>query len=160
MSTIDPVLAGSKNVCAFLDMLAKSEGTSNAPNTKNDGYDVIVGGGIFTDYSDHPRIMVDLPNLGIKSSAAGRYQVLAHMFDVYKVQLNLPDFSPLSQDKIAIQMMRECHAIAMLQNGNITGAIISCGSRWASLPNNSYGQHQNTVTNLIESYQKAGGTVA
>ena len=41
---------------AFLDMLAWSEGTDNGrQKTRNHGYDVIVGGGLFTDYSDHPR---------------------------------------------------------------------------------------------------------
>ena len=41
---------------AFLDMLAWSEGTDNGHNqkTRNHGYDVIVGGELFTDYSDHP----------------------------------------------------------------------------------------------------------
>ena len=41
---------------AFLDMLAWSEGTDNGrQKTRNHGYDVIVGGELFTDYSDHPR---------------------------------------------------------------------------------------------------------
>ena len=41
---------------AFLDMLAWSEGTDNGrQKTRNHGYDVIVGGVLFTDYSDHPR---------------------------------------------------------------------------------------------------------
>ena len=39
---------------AFLDMLAWSEGTDNDVRTVNHGYDVIVGGELFTDYSDHP----------------------------------------------------------------------------------------------------------
>ena len=40
---------------AFLDM-AWSEGTDNGrQKTRNLGYDVIVGGELFTDYSDHPR---------------------------------------------------------------------------------------------------------
>ena len=39
---------------AFLDMLAWSEGTDNGrQKTRNHGYDVIVGGELFTDYSDH-----------------------------------------------------------------------------------------------------------
>ena len=39
---------------AFLDMLAWSEGTDNGrQKTRNHG-DVIVGGELFTDYSDHP----------------------------------------------------------------------------------------------------------
>ena len=36
---------------AFLDMLAWSEGTDNGrQKTRNHGYDVIVGGELFTDY--------------------------------------------------------------------------------------------------------------
>ena len=37
-------------------MLAWSEGTDNGrQETRNHGYDVIVGGELFTDYSDHPQ---------------------------------------------------------------------------------------------------------
>ena len=58
---------------AFLDMLAWSEGTDNGrQKTRNHGYDVIVGGELFTDYSDHPRKLVTL-NPKLKSTAAGRY---------------------------------------------------------------------------------------
>ena len=47
---------------AFLDMLAWSEGTEViGQKTRNHGgYDVIVGGELFTDYSDHPRKLVTL----------------------------------------------------------------------------------------------------
>ena len=46
------------------DMLAWSEGTDNGrQKTRNHGYDVIVGGELFTDYPDHPRKLVTLnPN--------------------------------------------------------------------------------------------------
>ena len=61
---------------AFLDMLAWSEGTDNGrQKTRNHGYDVIVGGELFTDYSDHPRKLVTL-NPKLKSTGAGRYQLL------------------------------------------------------------------------------------
>ena len=47
---------------AFLDILAWSEGTDNGrQKTRNHGYDVIVGGELFTDYSDHPRKLVTKP---------------------------------------------------------------------------------------------------
>ena len=60
---------------AFLDMLAWSEGTDNGrQKTRNHGYDVIVGGELFTDYSDHPRKLVTL-NPKLKSTGAGRYQL-------------------------------------------------------------------------------------
>ena len=55
---------------AFLDMLAWSEGTDNGrQKTRNHGYDVIVGGELFTD-SDHPRKLVTL-NPKLKSTGAG-----------------------------------------------------------------------------------------
>ena len=58
---------------AFLDMLAWSEGIDNGrQKTRNHGYDVIVGGEPFTDYSDHPRKLVTL-NPKPKSTGAGRY---------------------------------------------------------------------------------------
>ena len=61
---------------AFLDMLAWSEGTANGrQKTRNHGYDVIVGGELFTDYPDHPRKLVTNPKL--KSTGAGRYQLLS-----------------------------------------------------------------------------------
>ena len=60
---------------AFLDMLAWSEGTDNGrQKTRNHGYDVIVGGELFTDYSDHPRKFTTL-NPKLKSTGAGRYQL-------------------------------------------------------------------------------------
>ena len=58
-------------------MLAAMEGTDNGrQKTRNHGYDVIVGGELFTDYSDHPRKLVTL-NPKLKSTGAGRYQLLS-----------------------------------------------------------------------------------
>ena len=69
---------------AFLDMLAWSEGTDNGrQKTRNHGYDVIVGGEPFTDYSDHPRKLVTL-NPKLKSTGAGRYQLLSRWWDAYR----------------------------------------------------------------------------
>jgi len=159
MPRIDAATAGGANVCAMLDTIAQSEGTSIIQNS-DDGYNVIVGGGLFDSYADHPRVFVDLPYLGIKSSAAGRYQILAHIFDFYKAQLNLPDFSPVSQDKIAIQMLKEVHAIGALATGDFTTAVTQASNRWASFPGNSYGQHQNKIADLEHVYEAAGGVVA
>lgn len=92
---------------AFLDMLAWSEGTDNGrQKTRNHGYDVIVGGELFTDYSDHPRKLVTL-NPKLKSTAAGRYQLLSRWWDAYRKQLGLKDFSPKSQDAVALQQIKE-----------------------------------------------------
>ena len=49
---------------AFLDMLAWSEGTDNGRvETRNHGYDVIVGGEPLTDYSDHLKLVTLNPKL-------------------------------------------------------------------------------------------------
>ena len=86
---------------AFLDMLAWSEGTDNGrQKTRNHGYDVIVGGELFTDYSDHPRKLVTL-NPKLKSTGAGRYQLLSRWWDV--TASSYPkDFSPKSQGRCGI----------------------------------------------------------
>ena len=51
--------------------------------TRNHGYDVIVGGELFTDYSDHPRKLVTL-NSKLKSTGAGRYQLLSRWWDAHR----------------------------------------------------------------------------
>uniref|UniRef100_UPI003EB80DA0 glycoside hydrolase family 24 protein n=1 Tax=Stenotrophomonas maltophilia TaxID=40324 RepID=UPI003EB80DA0 len=112
MAKITAQQAGGTNTVAFLDMLAWSEGTDNGKQaTKDDGYDVIVGGQLFKSYDDHPRVLVDLPKLKIQSTAAGRYQLLRRYYDAYKKTLGLKDFSPLSQDLIALQQIRERRAL-------------------------------------------------
>ena len=61
---------------AFLDMLAWSEGTDNGRQRGNAVATVIVGGELFTDYSDHPLESITL-NPKLKSTGAGRYQLLS-----------------------------------------------------------------------------------
>ena len=91
---------------AFLDMLAWSEGTDNGrQKTRNHGYDVIVGGELFTDYSDHPRKLVTLnPNSNQQAPDATSFFPVA---DAYRKQLGLKDFSPKSQDAVALQQIKE-----------------------------------------------------
>ena len=89
-------------------MLAWSDGTDNGrQKTRNHGYDVIVGGELFTDYSDHPRKLVTL-NPKLKSTGAGRYQLLpvGGMLTVKQLS-GLKDFSPESQDAVALQQIKE-----------------------------------------------------
>lgn len=144
---------------AFLDMLAWSEGTDKKGQpTNNRGYDVIVGGSLFTDYSDHPRKLVTL-NPKLKSTAAGRYQLLSRWWDAYRKQLGLKDFSPASQDAVALQQIKERRALESIDSGDIRQAIDRCSNIWASLPGAGYGQFEHKVDNLIAKFKEAGGTV-
>jgi muramidase (phage lysozyme) len=140
---------------AFLDMIAASEGTSTIPGSDN-GYNVIVGGSLFHDYTDHPRKLIVI-NSKLSSTAAGRYQLLAKYFNAYKMQLRLPDFGPDSQDAIALQLIRECKALEDVDAGRFDSAVSKCKTRWASLPGAGYGQHENKIETLRLAYEKAGG---
>lgn len=161
MPRITAAQAGGANVCAFLDLLAWSEGTDNGRQpTKDDGYDVVVGGELFTGYGDHPRRLIALPRLGIKSTAAGRYQLLARYWDAYRKQLKLDDFSPISQDRVAIQQIRERRALADIQAGRIEAAIAKCRNIWASLPGAGYGQFEHKAGDLLARFEAAGGVIA
>lgn len=152
--------AGGRNVQAFLDMLAVSEGTDDGRQpTKEDGYDVLVGGKLFTSYADHPNVLVKLsPTLS--STAAGRYQILYRYWPHYKGLLNLPDFGPLSQDRYAIRQLKERRAIADIQAGRFDEAVAKVRNIWASLPGAGYNQHEQSIERLRAAYVRAGGTLA
>ena len=72
--------------------------------TRNHGYDVIVGENYYW-LLDHPRKLVTL-NPKLKSAGAGRYQLLSRWWDAYLRRLGLKDFSPESQDAVALQQIR------------------------------------------------------
>ncbi|MCY1532561.1 Phage lysozyme [compost metagenome] len=162
MARLTAAQAGGTNVLAFLDMLAWSEGTDHPKQrTKDQGYDVVVGGGLFEGYADHPRQLVSLPRLGIKSTAAGRYQLLSRYWDAYRALLDLRGgFTPENQDRVAIQQIRERRALADIQAGHIPEAIEKCRNIWASLPGAGYGQNEHKLDDLLAHYLAAGGRLA
>lgn len=154
----------TNNQKAFLDMIAYSEIGPVLLAVSDNGYNVIVGSTaafpmLFQSYADHPRRLVPL-RPGLKSTAAGRYQLLARYFDAYKRQLHLIDFSPATQDAIALQQIKECRAIQDIEAGRFDDAISKCARIWASLPGAGYGQHENKITDLRAAYLNAGGTLA
>ena len=153
------VEAMNANRKAFLDMLAWAEGTSRIPDSDN-GYRVVVGGTLFYDYSDHPRQYVYIPRYKISSSAAGRYQLLARYYDHYTRQLALNDFSPASQDTIALQQIRERGALKDIDEGRFADAVRKVRNIWASLPGAGYGQREQNLADLRQVYLDAGGELS
>lgn len=163
---------------AFLDMLAFSEGTSTSPATRCNGYDVIVTGKdgvpeIFHDFSAHPfapeypgnggvkRQSKVINTRGLTSNAAGRYQHMLIHWPHYRDLLNLPDFSPNSQDLWALQLIRERGAMISIDNGDFEAAVLRCKNIWASLPGANYpGQPMHELAKLERAYLLAGGALA
>lgn len=159
-----------ENMRAFLSLIAWAEGTKGIGD---DGYNVLVGATrrqpiLFGSYHDHPRTTIvvrkDNPlttqNEGLFSTAAGRYQILAPNYDFYRVHLKLPDFSPASQDAIALRLISECKATEDIFAGRLESALRKCRSRWASFPGAGYGQPERTLATLTQSFSEFGGYLA
>lgn len=164
----DP-LAAAVNERAFLDMIAVAEGTAN---TGDRGYNVLFGGGefwgadqiprTFDDYQDHPRQLITRTfrnGLTVTSSAAGRYQFLRRTWDDIAPRIGLTDFSPDSQDRAALELIRRNGALPMVQAGRFADAVRKVRRTWASLPGAGYGQPEQTLERLQAAYVAAGGTV-
>lgn len=158
MCRIPALEAGGANICAFLDTIAVSEigaGLLANPDT-DDGYLVFVGSTpehpiLFDGYADHPKTYSQSMN----SDAAGRYQIMGRFWPHYKKLLGLPDFGPVSQDRYAIQQIKESRAIPLVLAGNIASAVRLCSHIWASFPGSPYQQHINDMDELIAAYQSA-----
>ena len=161
MPRITPQAAEGKNVCAFLDMLAFAEigkPMLQDPFTDN-GYRVIVGSIpskliLMEHYTDHPQRNVQVRK-GLHSTAAGRYQQLSRFWPHYRTKLRLPDFGPISQDRCAIQQIREQHVLRLIQEGAIAEAIHRCRNIWASLPGAGYGQSEYSLERLLLEFKHA-----
>jgi len=165
-------------ITAILDLIARSEGTEFAPLTHMHGYDVIVTGELmdsngayhvheetFDDFSTHPFAVTKLRPEGrhpvlvrvhppLESTASGRYQQLLHNWTVYRVQLHLPDFGCLSQDKMGVQLLKEIRAIEPIMDGDIKATLPLLGLRWASFPSSKAGQPRHSVETLLAWHQE------
>ena len=132
-------------------------GTDNGrQKTRNHGYDVIVGGELFTDYSDHPRKLVTL-NPKLKSTGAGpaSFPLVGCL-----PQAAWPErLLSKSQDAVALQQIKRRGALPMIDRGDIRQAIDRCSNIWASLPGAGYGQFEHKADSLIAKFKEAGGTV-
>ena len=113
--------------------------------------DVIVGGELFTDYSDHPRKLV---TLNPKPNRAGRYQLLSRWWDARCKKPFPKDFSP-RQDAVALQQIKERGALPMIDRGDIlvrqsTVAAIS----GLHSPGAGYGWFEHKADSLIAKNSK------
>jgi len=122
-------------------LLHTISGTESAGSTN-----VVYGGSHFNNYDDHPRIYRKIesgPNKGKYSSAAGTYQMILPTWKAAQKALDLPDFSPASQDKAAWYIASQQYAadhpgrdlLYDLQQGDRMADIgKSLAKQWTSLP--------------------------
>lgn len=161
MARITALRAGGVEVLALLDTVAVSEIGHDLLAASDDGYDVIVGGATFHDYTRHPRIAVRT-RFGL-SDAAGRYQIMAAIpgkivtdtWDWAHRIAGVHDFSPISQDLTCVYLFEHRGAMAPLRAGKVADAITRCANEWASLPGSPYGQGTNSMATLLNVYEVA-----
>lgn len=119
----------------FLDFLSAAEGTT--------GYNAGFGGRKLSSLADHPRTLFDFKNKsGVtkKTSAAGRYQITRDTWDEFAKKAGVKDFSPASQDRVALAIIDQAGALDDIRKGDYNKATGKLGTRWASLPSSKYDQ--------------------
>ncbi len=134
------------NIRAFLSTIRSTENAGHKPLE----YNVQYGGGTFTNlkydkddpkavkaYSKHPNKKIK--KWGQTSSAAGAYQFLGGK--KYWGSLDLPDFTPISQDKGVLIIITKRNntkkskgVVEDIKTGNILSAANKLNGIWTSLP--------------------------
>jgi lysozyme len=148
------------NLRAFGDTVAYSEGTAQLGDR---GYNVMFGGRLFSSYADHPRQLfpfTDRAGRQLFSSAAGRYQFLRATWDELRAKLQLPDFSPASQELAFRELLRRRGALNDVRAGRFAMALDKCRKEWASLPGAGYDQGERSFASLQSAFVAAGGTLS
>jgi muramidase (phage lysozyme) len=145
---------------AFLEMLKWAEIGEDLLEISDDGYNVLVGSTashplLFKSYSDHPRVY----NAIFNSTAAGAFQIIRRTFNDYSKLLNLHDFTPASQEAIALQLLKERHALNAIEQGWVDYAVRLASPVWASLPYSGASQPKHAIGDLICVFKKHGGDV-
>lgn len=148
------------NVAAFLKAIATAEGG---------GYDFRYGAlkgrrndrWRFTDTSTHPG-----PGIDGKSTAAGMYQITRPTWQHHGGKLGLHDFSPRTQDLIAVEILCSIGVIDAIKEGVIARVMPKAARIWAALPagpgqrNLHPPQRYLDYERFLEAYRAAGGRTA
>jgi muramidase (phage lysozyme) len=121
-------LLENKNVKAFLAAISAAEGG---------GYDFKYGAvkgkkddkWRFSDFSTHPGA-----GFNGKITAAGLYQINRDTWKEMGGKMGLSDFSPMTQDLIAVEILRTIGAIDNIESGDVSSALSHASRRWSSLP--------------------------
>lgn len=119
---------GNKNIKAFIDAIATAEGGDynlkygGVKGKKNDKWR-------FSDFSTHPGAGSDG-----KTTAAGMYQINIATWEEMGRKMGLTDFSPNTQDLLAVEILRTIGVIDDIQKGDISTALSASSRRWAALP--------------------------
>jgi lysozyme len=163
--TLDP----DKNVRALLSAIAWAEGTERKPEPYRVCY---AYSHTIASFADHPFDSKEWPGVflteqqcrgaglqpGCRSTAAGRYQIIVGTWRGLKKDLRLPDFSPVSQDRAAVELLRQTGSLVRIQCGDLIGAVAAARRTWAGLPGAGFaGQPEKSDCAFQAAYLGYGG---
>lgn len=171
LNTITDRDTAQRNVSAFLEAIARAEGTAQ----RADPYRVCYGyRHTIISLKEHPAVSGEWKGErlsdemcraagfgpGCVSTAAGKYQLIRPTWQALKTRLQLPDFGPASQDRAAIQLLKDSGALGAIEKGQFSFAVAAARKTWASLPGAGYAQPERSLSFLQTAYLNAGGTLA
>ncbi len=145
------------NVKAFIGAIAVAEGGDynlkfgGVKGKKNDKWQ-------FADYSTHPGAGSDG-----KTTAAGMYQINKDTWKEMGGKMGLSDFSPDTQDLIAVEILRSIKVVDNIVEGDINTALKAASRRWAALPQGPneggrYAQPFMKYDEFAATYKRLGGS--
>lgn len=158
----------NRNVQAFLALIRKFESAGKynvlySPPSKDPLYNP-KNPRSFDDYSKHPNIRIPFTNpktgRGDYSTAAGAYQIIYGTYLAVSKLAGVTDFSPASQDALAVWLLKGCGALTHIVSGNFDEAVRLASKTWASLPYTDSKQAHVTITAAKTAYTQAGGVFA
>jgi lysozyme len=161
---VERIQREESNVRAFLATIRACEGT-RGPN----GYRALFGfrestqGPCFQSFADHPRVYHEFTQTDgtrNRTSAAGAYQIIVPTYERMKRQLGVTDFTPESQDRMAIGLIENAAALRLVREGRFREAADACAHVWASLPSSMARQPKRTWPFALAAYMAAGGDFA
>lgn len=148
------------NVSAFLMMIRHCEGTA-----AEDGYTYLFGCTpknkiTFGSFDVHPNRRAkytDKSGKKIISTAAGAYQILWGTWKHLKVKYGFTDFTPETQDLMAVALLSEMNCVMKLMSGEFQFALDRANNIWASLPGANVNQPEKKMGECIAWYKQYGG---
>ena len=92
------------------------------------------------------------------------YQINKSTWNEMGAKMGLSDFSPETQDLLAVEILRTIHIIDNIVAGDIDTALNAASRRWAALPQGPneggrYNQPYMSYEKFIDTYKKLGGSV-
>lgn len=148
----------NSNVIAFLKTIAWAEGGGYDfkfgahKDRKNDRWR-------FTDNSTHPGAGIDG-----RTTAAGMYQITQETWKEKGITaMGLSDFTPSTQDLIAVEILRSIGAIDYLEHDDFDACLKKAAMKWNALPlgkglkNRVTTQHYEPYNEVLEKYSGFGG---